>query len=60
MIIVDYFREYADVLFYHFGDQVKDWITVNEPNVFCGEGYVGLGCLRIDLLISIITGTDTE
>lgn len=38
-IIVDYFKEYADVLFAHYGDRVKRWITVNEPSVFCGEGY---------------------
>lgn len=37
-LIVDYFREYADVLFYHFGSKVKNWITMNEPSVFCGEG----------------------
>jgi beta-glucosidase/6-phospho-beta-glucosidase/beta-galactosidase len=37
-LIVDYFREFADVLFEHYGDRVKRWITVNEPSVFCGEG----------------------
>lgn len=38
-MIVDYFREYADALFKHFGSRVKRWITFNEPAVFCGEGY---------------------
>ncbi|CRL06340.1 CLUMA_CG019074, isoform A [Clunio marinus] len=38
-LIVDYFAVYADVLFEHYGDKVKDWITFNEPSVFCGEGY---------------------
>lgn len=38
-LIVDYFVEYADALFYYFGDKVKNWITFNEPSVFCGEGY---------------------
>ena len=37
--IVDYFKEYADVLYENFGDRVKNWITFNEPSVFCGEGY---------------------
>lgn len=38
-IIVDYFKVYADVLFERFGDRVEDWITINEPSVYCGEGY---------------------
>ena len=38
-IIVDYFKDFADVLFQHFGDRVKKWITVNEPNVYCAHGY---------------------
>lgn len=37
-MIVEYFREYADALFLHFGSRVKRWITINEPSVFCGEG----------------------
>jgi beta-glucosidase/6-phospho-beta-glucosidase/beta-galactosidase len=38
-MIVDYFEQYADVLYQHYGSRVKKWITVNEPSVFCGEGY---------------------
>lgn len=38
-MVADYFRVYADVLFQHFGDRVKRWITLNEPSVFCNEGY---------------------
>jgi len=38
-LMVEYFKEYADVLYANFGDRVKNWITFNEPSVFCGEGY---------------------
>lgn len=38
-LIVDYFEDYARVLFQRFGDRVKNWITFNEPNEFCGSGY---------------------
>lgn len=38
-LIVDYYREYVDVLFQHLGDRVKKWITFNEPSVFCAGGY---------------------
>lgn len=38
-IFADYFEHYADVLYQHFGDRVKRWITFNEPFVYCTEGY---------------------
>ncbi|XP_019545090.3 myrosinase 1 [Aedes albopictus] len=38
-LFVKYFEIYADVLFRHFGDRVKVWITHNEPYDFCVEGY---------------------
>lgn len=32
--IVDDFVNYATVLFEHYGDRIKYWITMNEQNVF--------------------------
>ena len=32
--VVDAFVDYADVMFEHFGNRVKKWITFNEPKVF--------------------------
>jgi len=37
-IIPDYVR-YARVAFAAFGDRVKHWITLNEPDVIAGHGY---------------------
>ncbi|XP_074039722.1 myrosinase 1 isoform X2 [Leptinotarsa decemlineata] len=33
--IVDYFAQYADLLFNLYGNRVKTWITVNEPHTIC-------------------------
>ncbi|XP_063234975.1 myrosinase 1-like [Bacillus rossius redtenbacheri] len=37
-IIIDYFEDYANLLFTHYGDRVKWWITFNEPLSFV-NGY---------------------
>lgn len=31
--------DYVDVCFQYFGDRVKHWITLNEPNLFAINGY---------------------
>ncbi|CAO1424560.1 unnamed protein product [Diamesa tonsa] len=41
-IMEEYFANYADILYQNFGDRVKRWITFNEPNNFCVQGY-GIG-----------------
>ncbi len=35
-----WFADYADLCARHFGDKVKDFITLNEPQIFLGHGYV--------------------
>ncbi|CAK9186965.1 unnamed protein product [Ilex paraguariensis] len=37
--ILDDFKAYADLCFKNFGDRVKYWVTVNEPQVFAQYGY---------------------
>lgn len=37
--IQDDFRYYADICFKYFGDRVKYWVTLNEPNVVAIRGY---------------------
>jgi len=37
--ISDLFAKYADVCFQHFGDRVKNWITINEAWVIAILGY---------------------
>jgi len=38
--IVDDFTHYSSVCFDHFGDRVKHWIVMNEPNIFTQLGYI--------------------
>nr|XP_028960044.1 beta-glucosidase 27-like [Malus domestica] len=33
------FEDYSDLLFKKFGDRVKHWFTINEPNVLAQYGY---------------------
>ncbi|XP_045505158.1 myrosinase 1-like [Colias croceus] len=35
--IVDRFGDYADFIFSRFGDRVKSWLTINEPEVVCDQ-----------------------
>ncbi|KAI8423152.1 hypothetical protein MSG28_014220, partial [Choristoneura fumiferana] len=37
--IVDWFGDYARVLYQNFGDRVKHWLTINEPYIHCNFGY---------------------
>jgi len=36
----DWFAEYAGVLVERLSDRVTNWFTLNEPNVFIGQGHV--------------------
>lgn len=38
-LVVNHFKDYANLLFERFGDRVKYWITFNEPYAFCVDGY---------------------
>ncbi|XP_055842751.1 myrosinase 1-like [Episyrphus balteatus] len=38
-LIVEQFLDYAEELFNLFGDRVKTWLTINEPNQLCKSGY---------------------
>ncbi|KAL5730169.1 beta-glucosidase [Ranunculus cassubicifolius] len=38
-LIQDDFVIYADICFKSFGDRVKYWITINEPNLFSQSAY---------------------
>ncbi|GLU00229.1 hypothetical protein SLE2022_176100 [Rubroshorea leprosula] len=37
--IVNHYRDYVDFCFNEFGDRVKHWVTLNEPNLFTEFGY---------------------
>lgn len=38
--IVEYFSKYIEVLVENFGQDVKYWMTINEPLVVSGSGYL--------------------
>ncbi|XP_055371475.1 myrosinase 1-like [Condylostylus longicornis] len=38
-LFLKYFENYAELLYIHFGDRVKYWITFNEPFDYCHPGY---------------------
>jgi beta-glucosidase len=35
----EWFAQYTEVVAGHFGDRVKHWITLNEPQCFIGLGH---------------------
>ncbi|XP_043814486.1 beta-glucosidase 17 isoform X3 [Manihot esculenta] len=37
--VVDDYRDYVEFCFEEFGDRVKYWVTINEPNYFSCFGY---------------------
>ena len=37
---IHWFGEYAQVLAKHYGDRVKNWMTINEPNIHAANGYL--------------------
>lgn len=37
--LIDLFNSFADFCFQTFGDRVKFWITINEPNIIAWMGY---------------------
>lgn len=38
-IAIEWFTDYAKVLFDKFGDRVKHWVTINKPKQICHDGY---------------------
>ncbi|SFQ40746.1 glycoside hydrolase family 1 protein [Salibacterium halotolerans] len=38
--IIEDFNNYCMTLYERFGDRVKDWITLNEQNIFISHGYL--------------------
>ncbi|MFG0304761.1 MAG: GH1 family beta-glucosidase [Phycisphaerales bacterium JB040] len=37
--VADWFGEYASLIAGRLGDRVRDWMTINEPQVFLNMGY---------------------
>ncbi|XP_075986700.1 myrosinase 1-like [Anticarsia gemmatalis] len=38
-LIINWFLDYAKILFDKFGTKVKQWITINDPKEICHGGY---------------------
>lgn len=38
--IIEDFDNYSVTLFKHFGNRVKYWVSLNEQNIFIGQGYL--------------------
>lgn len=38
-VVIEYFEQYANLIFERFGDRVKSFMTFNEPYIFCEHGY---------------------
>ena len=36
---ITWFEDYASLVFSRYADKVKFWITINQPNTICIEGY---------------------
>ncbi|MEA1976090.1 MAG: GH1 family beta-glucosidase [Bacillota bacterium] len=51
-----WFENYTDVVVKRYGDRVKNWMTINEPQIFIGLGYLtgrhapGLKLSRFDII----------
>ncbi|RVE41892.1 hypothetical protein evm_013466 [Chilo suppressalis] len=52
-LIVDWFGDYARVLYSLYGDRVKTWLTINEATVVCDFGY-GMPAMAPDVTDPII------
>lgn len=55
-LIINAFVDYADLLFQTYGDDVKWWVTFNEPKQTCAGGYDSGGISPQDRLQSGIGG----
>lgn len=45
--IVEYFHQYAKVLYDRYADRVKLWVTINDPSGVCVSGYSGKDAPRL-------------